>query len=117
MDDLENLMHIHNYLINPTRCLEDVIECIGFITIINLLAIDHGLLYYACMCGELRLVLHGSWIHVFEDQGSIMLRCCQGLCECVVEDKGPSSSVISSNWVGYCVRYKIKGWGIGVCAP
>jgi hypothetical protein len=110
-------MHIHNYPINATRCLEDVIECTGIITIINLLAIDHGLLCYGYMCGELRFVLHGSWIHVFEYQGSIMLRCCQGLCECVVEDKGPSSIVISSNWEGYCVRYKIKGWGIEVYAP
>jgi hypothetical protein len=89
----------------------------GFITIINLLAIDQCLLCYAYMCGELRLVLHGSWIHVFEDQGSIMLRCCQGLCECVLEDKGPSSIVNTSNWEGYCVRYKIKGWGIAVYAP
>jgi hypothetical protein len=60
VDDLENLMHTHSYPINPTRCLEDVIECMGFITIINLLAIDHGLLCYAYMCGELKLVLHGS---------------------------------------------------------
>jgi hypothetical protein len=60
MDDLENLMHIHNYPINATRCFKDVIECTGIIMIINLLAIDHGLLCCAYMCGELRFVLHGS---------------------------------------------------------